>query len=123
MIQMSVGNNDSLNLFFLCYKIAHIRNNVINTWHIISCEFLSSINHENIVSVFYDIHVRSDLLKSSKSKYLNWSLSFFNKFCRILDFLCYRLISVSQKGFRSHFLFRIRFFTSRSTRFSVVFFS
>ena len=61
MVFMAVGNEDSSYTVFFVVEVRCIRDNQVYTEHFIVGEHNPSINNDDIVTVFDDHHILSDL--------------------------------------------------------------
>ena len=66
MILMSMGNHKSLDLVNIVFQIGNVRNDQINSQHIVAWEGQSAVHHNNTVFVLKGRHIHSDLFQASK---------------------------------------------------------
>lgn len=105
MIQMSMSNQDSSDVFLVFYEIADIRDDIIHSMHFDGSKFQTSIYDKNIVFVFDQSHIDTDFLKSSERNDSNGNFVFFDQCLRILDDRLGYGCSMTKKSFRRHLWF------------------
>jgi len=69
MVFMSVCQQDSPHLVPVFQYICEIRNNKVDTQHVLFRKHEAGINNDNIVIVFHDGHVEADLLNTAEGYY------------------------------------------------------
>src|SRR5579872_5482199 len=66
MIFMAVGDKDAANALFFVVQVARIGDNQVNAKHFIIGEHRTRINNHDVVAIFDDHHILSDLSQSSE---------------------------------------------------------
>ena len=69
MILMAVSDDHTFDLFSVGDKIAEIRNNYVNAKHLIVGEAHSAVYDHDLIIIFQEGHVLSDLIESSYGDY------------------------------------------------------
>ena len=65
MIQMSVTQNHTSDIFFFSFQITYIRNDIINSWHILFWELNSHIQNDDVSIIFKHSHIASHFFISA----------------------------------------------------------
>ena len=66
MVFMTMGNKKSFYFIYILFQICDIRDNQVNSQHIVLRERQTAIHHNNAVLIFKSCNIHSDLLKSSQ---------------------------------------------------------
>ena len=83
MVLMSVGDHKTLYLIDIVHQISHVRDNQVNTQHIITWESKAAVHHDNGVIILDGSHVHSDLLQTSQRDDLDFTVIFFDNFVHV----------------------------------------
>ena len=78
VILMSMGNHKSLDLVNIVFQIGNVRNDQINSQHIVAWEGQSAVHHNNTVFVLKGRHIHSDLFQAPSG--IIFTLLFFVSF-------------------------------------------
>ena len=78
---MTMGNKESLYLIKILHQICCIRNNEINSQHIICREGQSAIHNNNTVFIFKGSNIHSNLFKTTKRNNFNWCFTVVFFYC------------------------------------------
>lgn len=85
MVQMAMRDQDSSDILLILDEIGDIRDDVIDAMHAYRSEFKSCIHDKDIVLVFYDGHIDTDLVETSQRDDLDRYLVLLDQCFRILD--------------------------------------
>ena len=77
MVLVSVSEHHSAYLVGICLKIAYVGNYKVNSRHLLVGKAKSAVDYYNIVLILDNSKVFSDLVKSAKRNYLNFTFLFF----------------------------------------------
>lgn len=105
MIQVSVSNQNSSDVLFLGNQIRNIWNHVIDTMHIWVRELDTCIYQKDIIFVFDDGRIDSDLIQSSERNYSDRNFIFLDQFKRISHSRLFDFISMTKKSRRGNLVF------------------
>src|SRR5699024_204128 len=89
MILVSMGNYKSFNLFDIIFQISYIRDDQVDSQHIVLRERKTAVYHNNTVFVLKSCNIHSYLFQSAQRNDLQFSIMIF--------FQCY-----SSNNFRSY---------------------
>ena len=84
MVLVTVGEKDSAHTVGVLFKIRNVGNNQVNAQHIVIRKSDSAIDYYDILFVFNDVHILSDLVKTAEAEYLDvgkilFSVCFFTE--------------------------------------------
>ena len=78
MILMSVGDHKTLHFFIIVFQIGNIRDDQVDSQHIVLRERQTAVHHNNTVFVFEGSNVHSDLFQSAQRNDFQFStVTFF----------------------------------------------
>ena len=77
MVLVPMGNHNASNLFLILFQIGKIRNNQVNPQHISIRESHAAVDNQNILAIFINSQVLSDLIQTTqRNNAKGWFLSF-----------------------------------------------
>lgn len=79
MIQVSMSDQNSSDIFLVFYEIANIRDDIIHSMHLNRSKFQTCIYDNNIILVLDQSHVDTDFLKSSERNDSDRDFIFFDQ--------------------------------------------
>lgn len=102
VVQVSMSDQNSSDILFVLDQIRNVRDDIIHTMHLYRSKLDTRIYDDDIVLVFDDGHIDTNLLKTSERNDLYRNLILLDKGFRILDDSLGQWSSMTQKRFRCH---------------------